>query len=271
MLTGADVRREFDAFARSYDELPEHVKRLEHPDGPNDPVRDYPTYMRNGWRWMLEGMQRRQPATFATIEAGNPSMLFASGRRSALNRSIWRCSGLLQLGERYLVFEPEIAPDYRLETEREDHPAWSRFVSLPEAIAEAWYARFDRLDSVLFGRRVLPVPISSWTAVPSAIYDVDGDSKRAVRLLKSVGIKPNSALIFLDTTTDGMRAEDGARLVVVEGNTRREVLHMRGLDPASLRVLKTPGEALDEYVAHVLTGSVFPFHFDRFLGPAIFT
>jgi hypothetical protein len=304
-LTWDQIRTEYSTFAWTYEELPEHAKRAVHPLEPDRKTYDFATCLREGWQWMFDGWRRWQPKAYAALETANPALIYAERfwpDRLDPKRLRWGCDGFVRFGERYLLFFPYFK-DRSIEQAGADHPAIERFNALPEAIAQAYYARIggvgftDELPMNLMNNRVLPAWIlTGWAdvtqaaegagvarkTVVSALRQLAGgdwsgrlkeEGKAIVSALRGLMDRDLSSrweerfLVMLDTRAPGDFKPRGDIVFLDEESASRRLYHMHDFDASNIALLGQPGEAIDSYVAYVISGAEAPFDFSRYRTP----
>lgn len=275
-LTLDVIRKEYESLASDVGHLSESLRSGINPVKPGQSTYDYAGALQNGWAWLFEYMRVNQPKAYSALAEGQPSLLVGERvwkDRLDPSRLHWASNGFIRLGDRYIVFHPEYANAY-IEVTRERHPCYSRYLALPRAIADAYYARMDGLEIVhelpvnAMESRVLPAKMSAW--MPAESICQKGKKNREVMqsVLQSVADNCASAQValeedfrvILDTREQDNYEPSGDYLLVQEGSQSGRIFHLKNGNFGKLRVVTDPIRLLDEYVAHVFRGDgVFDF------------
>jgi len=280
-LTWDQIQAEYSVFAWTHDDLPEPVKRCEHPLEPDIGTYDYATCLREGWRWVFDGWRRLQPKAYAALEAADPAIVYAERTRPdprAPGRMQWMSDGFVRLGERYMLLFPCLQ-DFSIDEVGEEHPAFERFSALPEMVAAAHYTRIngigcaETLPKNPLSNRVLPAPL--WTVWPLVVEvaEASGAPRKAVvsGLRQLSGSEWNRRweerlVVMLDTRPPRDFGMKGDILFVDQESKSRRLYHVRDFDFSDTAVLAGPEDAIDAYVAHVISGAGEPFDFSPYRG-----
>lgn len=223
---------------------------------------DYYTPLKNGKDWLFELTEKYQPRTGAILLSGSElhvRQLIVSGR--PLLFMMLEVKGKVVLVNRAFYGSHFGDANY---LERRHVP--ERCESLPPAIRDAYYNRFDGLNipstpSVGIYTRLLPFPVHRpWQSWDGYLEEFRGYKKKYLPWLEEriPNVKPESKyavytkfMMFLDTRSD-LKGKEGDVLFVKNHIQDGLIYHIKDADIENMRILENPEEAIDRYCEHVL-------------------
>lgn len=252
-------------------EVPEELKCLMLQNDPREHrYRDYFTPLNKGKAWLFELTAKHQPLTAAALQAGGELCLRCvtlddGGLELALCMESSAQTVVISRG-----FSGMNASDESYMKPRED-----RSLSLPLALREAYYTRFDGLDmpeNTWLGihTRLLPFPIyRPWVSWDRFLEAFKGYKSQYLAWLEAriPGVTPQrknapwtNFMAFLDTRPT-LSGKEGDVLFVKNHVQDGVVYWVCDADIENMRVLADPVAALDHYCEHVLLGRAGRFDF----------
>ncbi len=265
------IRQEYERVTFDASLLSERLRDGFHPLRQGQPTFDYAGVLKNGWEWLFEYLRASQPNAYSALAKGHPTLLIAERiwkDRLDPSKLHWASNGFVSVHDRYIVFHPEYV-DARIEVAKERHPCYTRYLSLPRAIADAYYARMDGLEVVHelpvngMESRVLPAKISAWRRAEDFCQSGKKAKATMQSVLQSVADIPargktgigDDFRVILDTREQDNYELLGDFLLVQVGSQSGRVFHLRDGNFGSLRLIADPIRLIDEYVAHVFMGN----------------
>lgn len=268
--------------ASSVDQLSDAVRQSRKPYDLEHEIVDYVTLLTNGAEWLFEYWRVHQPNAYEALFELHPSIVIGEGeRRDLVDPSILYGieGGFVATDKGYFVVSPYFA-DGRLDQRMERHVAFSRFASLPLPIAEAYYARMDGMSlpaSLPAGlsQVVFPSSITSgWMLPESYCTNKKKDKATMKAVLESVADPAvvqepplRSIRCFLNARDPACPTREGDYFFVQKGSATQRIFHLVDCDYSKLRVVESPVEMMDEYVAWVFRDGEGRFPFNNFSIP----
>lgn len=246
----------------SCDDIPPWLREAIFGSNVSGRVDDYYTPLKNGKEWLFELTKKFQPRTGSLLlsdgelyvrkimVSGDPllfMMLEVQGKVVLVNRSFY--------GSHFddASYQEKRRPPERCE-------------SLPPAIRDAYYSRFDGLNipttpSVGIYTRLLPFPVHRpWQSWDGYLEEFRGYKKKYLPWLEEriPNVKPDSKydvytkfMMFLDTRPD-LKGKEGDVFFVKNHIQDGVIYHIKDADIENMRILENPEEAIDRYCEHVL-------------------
>lgn len=273
----------FDRVATTLAELSPHMLEARHPDGSHESY-DYAGLLAMGIEGLFAPMAAHQPRAHAALMARSPEILVAElTTTDPIGRKTWNDDAFVGSGEHYV----RVAAAFRGESiaaAGERSVLWTRYASLPPAIAQAYYFHANGLELVHqlpgnpYQSRGLPARLDVWLRADqvggsgrkqlneikqgfAAIADPDAPPRRD-------GLVWRSFACVLDSREQDDSGSAGDLLFVQEQSPSQRMFHVHDGNFAAIRQVDDPVGLYDEYVAWVFSGGAGTFDFCLYSRPA---
>ncbi|WP_156455845.1 MULTISPECIES: hypothetical protein [Stenotrophomonas] len=236
-----------------------------------------------GKSWLVEPFCTYQPESFRAICREGGELLLGV---STFNDPVREARGTVMLPDLIMCFPSclvMIEPGSLGGNFEDGWDSFGSLLALPESISRSWLWRTggwkipaELPSSPLINRGLVAHPSSSWVPVNRVLESFDRKSAGArmsmlvERLPGAVDTRFDmdgeayqwtSMRCFLDTRPSNESGPQGDQFFVIDSCKDGVVYHIHAGNVDSIRVLEKPGEAIDFYSSHVLTGNGGQFDF----------
>lgn len=275
-LTGQQIKLYFDRVATTFDELSPYMKSARNPTSDADSY-DYAGLFAMGPKAIFAPMEKLQPKAHAAIMALDPELLVCELTTTGHSGSqIWINDAFVGSGECYVRVCANFSDD-SIASAGEKSVYWFRYISLPPAIAKAYYWHskgmevIHELPSNPHQSRGLPAKLDVWLRADQvgrwskkqldeirvsleAVADKDVAPRKDGFVWKSFAC-------VLDSREQDAEGNAGDLLFVQERSSSQRVFHVHDGDFGAIRHVVDPAKLFDEYVAWVFSGGCGRFDF----------